>query len=141
MKGVGAMRLNIAAALAALAMPLDSRDRMAVGRATLDSMFTPRFAIPGDSRHDDRGKRKHRNSGTTSPRPNYCNNAGTGKPHCGAQEAARFIARGQAGDDREWRKRMAWLERNAHVIARRDEQQAKAMSDEGGRNAIHWGRR
>lgn len=141
MKGVGMMRMAIGAALAALSAPLDPLRRQQLGKATLDEMFMPRFGIPDDSRRYDRGKRKHRNSGTTSPRPNYCNNAGTGKPHCGAQEAARFLARGQAGDDSEWRKRVAWNERNAHVIAKREAQQAKAMSAEGGRNAIYWGRK
>jgi hypothetical protein len=38
-------------------------------------------------------------------------------------------------------QRMAWLERNAHVIAKREADQARAMGPLGGRNRIMWGRR
>lgn len=45
MKGLGFSRLNVAAALATLAQPLDAKERDTVGRATLGSMFAPQFGF------------------------------------------------------------------------------------------------
>lgn len=136
MKGLGFSRVSIGAALLALAQPLEEKDRMTVGKATLDSMFRPMFDVSGGQRsHGKSGK--HRNSGKTSPRPNSQQDWRSAAGH---GEAARRLARGEAGNDRNWQERKAWLERNAHVIAKREAQQARAMSEEGGRNRIIWGR-
>jgi hypothetical protein len=133
MKGAGSMRLAIGAALAALAMPLGQHERSKLGAQTLDAMFTPRFTVPNGG--NSRAKAgKHRLSGTVR---------GAGPRHyttwfTGAANKPRR-ALGSCGEHYE--NRMRWLERNAHVIAKREADQALAMSDKGGRNRIMWGRK
>jgi hypothetical protein len=138
MKGLGFSRLNIAAALLSLSQPLDAKDRMTVGKATLDTMFRPMFDVSGGQMsHGKPGK--HRCGGKTSPQPNYTTD--WRKHGTQAKEAARRVARGQHGDDRNWQQRKAWLERNAHVIAKREADQMRAAGPLGGKNATIWGRR
>lgn len=110
------------------------------GDAVLTEMFTPRFHVPqfGEVRIKPG---KHRNSGKGSPWRRGGNNAGHGKAHVGAKQCRKYAAQKPGGDTREFDKRMAWNERNPHVLAKREADQLKARSDTGGRNAIIWGRR
>lgn len=129
MKGLGFSRINIGAALLALAQPLDSKDRMTVGKATLDTMFRPLFDVSGGQMsHGKPGK--HRMSGKTSPRGNS-QQSWRGAP--GHRAAARHLRQGGGPGDHNWQKRKAWLERNAHVIAKREADQQRARDNRGRR--------
>jgi hypothetical protein len=130
MRHSGHMRMMLSAALATLSMPLSGRDRAELGKSTLDDIFTPRFDIGGSGR----GRGAYRGAGQRHRTTDW-------RHGTQAKEAAKRVARGQAGDDRNWLERKAWLERNAHVVAKREADQAKAMGPDGGRNAIRWGRR
>lgn len=138
MRGNG-MVIRIAAALAALSAPIGSKaERAQLGKATLDELFTARFSLAGGHiSHQKSGK--HRKSGTVPEAgPKHHTTYWRGAP--GHKEAARRLARGERGDDSNWQQRKAWLERNQHVIAKREADQERARGPKGGRNAIIWGR-
>ena len=113
------------------------------GGVVLTEMFTPRFTV--DAPIDPRfmtSAGKHRRSGRGSPRHHGGNNAGHGTAHCGAKQCRKYAAQAVTHDiNVHFDARMRWNERNAHVLARRDAEQARAVTAEGGRNAIKWGRR
>lgn len=119
---------KLAAMLAALGVGLGG------GAETLREMYTPRFNLPGPFMPESGKARKRAHNCSRSRRPNYTTDW-RGAP--GHREAARRVARGQHGDSWEFNKRMAWNERNAHVLAKRAADQLKA----DGRNMIVWGRR
>lgn len=95
------------------------------GDAVLTDMFTPRLRLPNldvPESHPKPGK--HRNSGRGSPRRN-------GKTWwrvaCGHKQARKYAAQGQ-GINVHYNARMAWLERNQHVIAKREADQLRARN-------------
>ena len=90
---------------------------LATAAATLSSarflgaeqMKLPALEIPSLSVGGARAKPgKHRRSGMV-PGAGPKNRTTSHRDH-GLKMAAKRLARGQAGDDREWRKRMAWNE-------------------------------
>jgi hypothetical protein len=112
------------------------------GNAVLDAMFAPRFSVPppinpayiaSPGKHAQSGKSRRRYWGG--------NNAGHGKAHCGAKQAAKYARQVFHSVHRNFDERMAWNERNAHVLAKREADQERAAGPLGGRNAIIWGRR
>lgn len=126
------MRTAIGAALSMLSQPLGQQERAKLGAQTLDAMFTPRFSVPhgGNSRAK---AGKHRLSGTVpgaGPRHHTTSFTGSAnKPRA---------ALGSGGQHYE--NRMAWNERNAHVIAKREADQERARLSPG-KNATMWGRK
>jgi hypothetical protein len=130
----GANRMPFVAAMAAALAGARS------GVDLLRDVMTPTVKLPAFGQVLTKDG-KHRNSGSGSPRRRYGNNAGRNTAHCGHKQCRKYAAQKPGGDSREYDKRMAWIERNAHVMARRADDQLRARSDEGGRNAIIWGRR
>lgn len=84
---------------------------------------------------------KHRLSGTVpSAGAKHRTTDWRGAP--GNKQAAKNLKRlDSAAINVHFAARMAWNERNAHVIAKRELDQARAAGPLGGRNAIIWGRR
>lgn len=121
--------LGIAAALAACMSGVGN------GVEALQGMFTPRFSRPDHlATSNGRGKvrRRAHNASTPVRRPHH--NSQTG---CGAKQCRKYKAQSFVNINRYFDQRMAWLERNAHVLAKRRDDQLKA----NGRNMIVWGRR
>lgn len=123
-------RLGIAAALAALMSGGGG------GASLLTDMFTPRFHFGAPYRFREK-KRKHRAGGKGSPRPNShtdWNVRGRTDARQTLRDQRNFIRSGAKfwpGIDHHAR-RMEWLARNQHVIAKRAEQQETGK--------VVWGR-
>lgn len=93
------------------------------GHAVLDEMFAPRFSVPPPINPAYiASPGKHAKSGKSSPIYRGGNNAGHGKAHCGAKQAARYAKQG-AGINVHFEARMRW---NEAVYPRVLELQARA---------------
>jgi hypothetical protein len=96
----------------AAAAALAGVEALGAQRMVLPALNIPSLALgSGNSKAG-----KHRNSGSGSPRPNDTtfwdlSGKGRGGMHATqAKEAAKRVARWQAGSDLEWQKRMRWNE-------------------------------
>lgn len=126
-------RMGMAAALAACMAGVGS------GVELMQEMLTPRVRLddtgPMPRRRGGRNRRAH-NASFPARYPHH--NSAVG---CGAKQCRKYARQKPHGDSHEYDRRMAWNERNAHVIAKREADQARAASEQGGRNRVLWGRR